>query len=219
VDPLMGAALAQGAMGFMGGVFNNRSSAKEAERNRRFQERMSSTAAQRSVADYTKAGLNPALAYGQGGASTPSVGIADVPRNALGAAVESAQSARRLSGEKAVMAAQVANLGSSSAKNEADAALARANAQKSAVETGILRQGAPRAAAMADFWTQAHTLGNGLQNAIGGLGERFQNWKADFNAKAAHRRTVIRNRVRNSARSLYEGVQGMDVIRPSENPR
>lgn len=50
--------------------------AEQAQLQRDFESLMSNTAYQRAVADMKKAGLNPYLAYSQGGATTPNVASA-----------------------------------------------------------------------------------------------------------------------------------------------
>lgn len=52
----------------------------EAEFARDWSANMSNTAYQRAVVDMRAAGINPALAYMQGGASTPTAAVADVPQ-------------------------------------------------------------------------------------------------------------------------------------------
>ncbi|UPW41072.1 DNA pilot protein [Sigmofec virus UA08Rod_5614] len=53
----------------------NSFSASEAQKNRDFQERMSNTSYQRAIDDMKKAGINPVLAFNQGGSSTPTGGF------------------------------------------------------------------------------------------------------------------------------------------------
>lgn len=82
-------ALIGGALGFLGARSQNKASAAQARAQMSFQEEMSNTSYQRAVADMAAAGLNPMLAYSQGGASTP--GGAQAPmQNELSAGVSSA---------------------------------------------------------------------------------------------------------------------------------
>lgn len=57
----------------------------EAAANRAWQERMSNTSYQRAMEDMRKAGLNPILAYAQGGASTPSGAHGSIGQSSISA--------------------------------------------------------------------------------------------------------------------------------------
>jgi hypothetical protein len=75
----------------------NRASASQAQNQMDFQERMRSTQYQTAVEDMKKAGLNPMLAYSQGGAGTPTGAMGSVStaqmKNSLGAGVAAYNSA------------------------------------------------------------------------------------------------------------------------------
>lgn len=88
-------AAISGLASLFGGTKANKASRKEAERNRQFQERMRNTAWQSGIEDMRAAGLNPALAYGQGPAASPGGSMAS-QRDVVTPAVSSALQAKRL---------------------------------------------------------------------------------------------------------------------------
>lgn len=93
--------LVTGAGAILGGIF----SAREAAKNREFQERMSSTAHQREIVDLRRAGLNPILSGRSSGASSPSGSVAQAP-DFLGA-VNSALALKRSNLENELLKANV----------------------------------------------------------------------------------------------------------------
>ncbi|QCQ85002.1 DNA pilot protein [Blackfly microvirus SF02] len=135
-------SLAGGAMSSAGSSAANNATmqfnSQEAKANRDWQERMSNTAYQRAMADMRAAGLNPILAYQQGGAGTPPGGQAsaklDNAMEGMGHGVSSAAQA----GQKAIdmknTMAQTEATTTQADLNQANSMLAAANREKSLAE-------------------------------------------------------------------------------------
>ncbi len=102
--PLLAAGVA-GAASLFGQRQANVQNVSLAREQMAFQERMSSTAYQRSMSDMREAGLNPMLAFQQGGASSPGGAMARVD-SVVEPAVSTALSSRRMHSELKNMAAQ-----------------------------------------------------------------------------------------------------------------
>lgn len=103
----------------------NAFNAGQAQIDRDFQERMSNTAYQRSVQDMRSAGVNPALAIGNGSASTPSGSTAVGSGDGLGASMSELLSLLMIRPQIELMRAQASALG-----KQGDASILNAEANK-----------------------------------------------------------------------------------------
>ncbi len=146
-------ALIAGGMALAGGLLRNRGAKAESQRNRQFQreeagtqrtfqERMRNTQWQAGIADMEAAGINPALAYSQGGAAAPmgasgSGAQADID-DVVTSGVSSAMQAKRMTADLKLLKAQEENVGEDTFLKQQQRHTANALAAKYDIE---MRQG------------------------------------------------------------------------------
>lgn len=170
-------------MGLLGGYLASKRSQQAARSQRRWSEYMSNTSYQRGMADMRLAGLNPILAYKQGGASTPTVGMPHFDGSGedfLGSAIaaQNASTKKKVGkSTRGLMAAQVTKAGTSSALDLASADHQTSMAA-SARETARLTGTQADKAALEIPWAQAMAKIN--QTGSAKMAERFSRWTKQF---------------------------------------
>lgn len=145
----------------------NQMQKEEAENNRRFQERMSSTAYQRTMADMKTAGLNPILAYDKGGASSPTGAQASFTAptqqavnygDMVGRGTTSAMDGMLKAKDFENVNAQVELNKQASLKQAADTQVSAQSALKTKFETELLKQQIPSGKERRELEKQQHEI-------------------------------------------------------------
>lgn len=124
-----GASIISGAASLAGGIMANAQSVEAAREQMAFQERMRATQYQTAVKDLQAAGLNPMLAYSQGGAGVPSGAMANI-KDSIGPAVSSAVQAYQAK-------AAVDNTTADTVNKEASTKLINSNVANTDMETQL----------------------------------------------------------------------------------
>lgn len=161
---LIGAAggLGEALIGGLGQRSANRANIDHSREQMAFQERMSSTAYQRSVQDMKAAGLNPLYWLRGGGATTPG---GSLPRN------ESVTEGIRGTTAKALQsrldAATVKNLEAQNSQIMSQTAFNLASAKEVAARTNAIQLGLPEKAFKSNLWEKGSSVFNRVADDIG----------------------------------------------------
>ena len=145
-SPAIG-AIGSGVLGYVGQQQTNSANAALAQRQMDFQAGQTGTSYQRAVADMKAAGLNPMLAYSQGGASSGS-GASATMQNSLGAGVSSAMAAASTMAQVKQAQAQTDNLDTDSDLKRSNIALNKLMGAKAMQDTDTSAASAAQARAL-----------------------------------------------------------------------
>jgi hypothetical protein len=150
----------------LGGYLQNSSNQSIAANQQAFQAYQSATSYQRAVADMRKAGLNPLLAYQQGGASTPQG--ASIPAvDMIGGAVHSARASERLKADLKNLQEVNKQIQANTFKAKADAVKSMADVQNQTnmTNSNVALNNVLQAKAIADTSLSANSARTAAANA------------------------------------------------------
>lgn len=175
-------------LGYLGQKQTNAANAQQAQNQMDFQAEQTSTSYQRGVEDMKKAGLNPMLAYSQGGAASGS-GASAIMGNEVGAGISTALQANMQKAQVQQLAAQTENVQADTGNKETSNALIEAQTEESRARrtTELLRPGVLSAE------ERKIVLGNLLSEATLQANIRSGHSAADFAADHARREKALAN--------------------------
>lgn len=205
-------AIIAGVAALAGGILSNKQKAKQAEAQRNWEEEMSSTAYQRAVADMQAAGLNPMLAYSQGGASTPGGAMAAPPENAVASGVGSAMQAMQVMQGMQQMTQseeQTKNIAAMTDKIRSETIEHSINSARASEELRNVTNSADERAQLARVAASSSQRAAGLLDAeSAGSGTRAGNaWEADVRRRKAEASlSELEIPEKKSSAQFFEGI-------------
>lgn len=160
-----GAVIGAG-IGMASNMMSNDANSAQAGKNRAFQANMSNTAYRRSVRDMKAAGLNPMLAYQQGGASTPQGAQAQM-KSATEGVANTALDSLRVSKELEMQESQIDLL-------KAQARNANKAANKTSTENTLLERQVPKANMIQEMWQGVKKVFDTGKNSAKSLNKKIR---------------------------------------------